>query len=186
MTRKKVIMKNQILDAAYSIAKRDGLSLITARNVAKEIGCSTQPIYLEFENMDELKSVLLDKIQRQMSDKLMERKVTGNLFTDASLNYIDFSKNEKKLFEILFNANLLIVDLTKTESYQFLLESLVEDVTEQLTNEEIKTLFCDLWIVIHGLASLTTVGQVNNDDAANEKYIKRAKSGIIEAIKGSK
>ena len=92
-------MKNQILDAAYSIAKRDGLSLITARNVAKEIGCSTQPIYLEFENMDEI-------IRGYQNTKLALNKILSEQFKMEVTVYAEY------LFQhVIIFRNMLPTDL---------------------------------------------------------------------------
>lgn len=62
MARKKTITKDHILNAAYEIVATEGFSRFTARNIASKMKCSTQPIYLEFKNMDDLKNALFDKI----------------------------------------------------------------------------------------------------------------------------
>lgn len=59
MVRKKVYKKQHILTAAQDLLTEKGFSFITARNVAEHMGISTQPIYLEFKNMEELKLTLL-------------------------------------------------------------------------------------------------------------------------------
>ena len=45
MAAVKKINKEGILEAAYNLARREGIAAITARKLAKEISCSTQPIY---------------------------------------------------------------------------------------------------------------------------------------------
>ena len=52
------VSKEQIIDAAVEVLRDDGFSAINARSVAKKLGCSTQPIYFSFKNMDELKAAL--------------------------------------------------------------------------------------------------------------------------------
>ena len=58
MARKKTITREQILAAAYEVVATEGFSRFTARNIASKMKCSTQPIYLEFKNMDDLKTEL--------------------------------------------------------------------------------------------------------------------------------
>ena len=41
-------------------AAKGGFSAVNARSVAKKLGCSTQPIYFSFKNMDELKTALTE------------------------------------------------------------------------------------------------------------------------------
>ena len=51
MAAVKKINKEGILEAAYNLARREGIAAITARKLAKEISCSTQPIYENFVDM---------------------------------------------------------------------------------------------------------------------------------------
>ena len=55
------VSKEQIIDAAVEVLRDDGFSAINARSVAKKLGCSTQPIYFSFKNMDELKAALTQR-----------------------------------------------------------------------------------------------------------------------------
>ena len=58
MSAVRKVSKEQIIDAAVEVLRDDGFSAINARSVAKKLGCSTQPIYFSFKNMDELKAAL--------------------------------------------------------------------------------------------------------------------------------
>jgi len=62
MARKKTITRDQILKAAYEVVATEGFTRFTARNIAAKMKCSTQPIYLEFKNMDDLKNALINQI----------------------------------------------------------------------------------------------------------------------------
>ena len=68
--RRKVYTKDQILKAAHEVVLESGFEKFTARNVAKKMGISTQPIYLEFKNMEDLKRTLLQKIQTDLTRNL--------------------------------------------------------------------------------------------------------------------
>ena len=52
------ISRDAIVDAAVEVLREGGFSAVNARSVAKKLGCSTQPIYSSFQNMDELKAAL--------------------------------------------------------------------------------------------------------------------------------
>ena len=47
--------RQQILEAALALVREEGAEALNARAVAKRLGCSTQPIFRAFANMDELK-----------------------------------------------------------------------------------------------------------------------------------
>ena len=60
MPAAKKVSKDEIIDAAIGVLRDDGFAAINARSVAKKLGCSTQPIYFSFKNMEELKAALTE------------------------------------------------------------------------------------------------------------------------------
>lgn len=74
MPPKVKITKDNILDAALKIASKEGFSGITARSVAKELGCSVAPIYVNFETMEDLMDGLMKNISSLSADLLAEQK----------------------------------------------------------------------------------------------------------------
>jgi AcrR family transcriptional regulator len=61
MSRKATITKKDIVNAAFKITKKEGFEQITSRKLAATAGCSTQPIFRIYENMDALKVDVYDK-----------------------------------------------------------------------------------------------------------------------------
>lgn len=59
MSARKRIFKEDILSAGIRVIQKHGAEALTVRNIAGELGCSTQPIYSEFRNLDALKAALL-------------------------------------------------------------------------------------------------------------------------------
>ena len=54
MPRTITITRENLIEAAVSLLKREGMNALTARKLAKEAGCSTQPIFRAYQNMEEL------------------------------------------------------------------------------------------------------------------------------------
>ena len=54
MARKESVTRQMILDAAFEMADVNGYREVTARKLANHIGCSTQPIFRVYTNMEEL------------------------------------------------------------------------------------------------------------------------------------
>ena len=55
--------KEDIVDAAFEIAKEEGFSGITARSVANRLHCSVAPIYVNFATIDDL---ITDVVEREI------------------------------------------------------------------------------------------------------------------------
>ena len=54
MPPKFLFTRDQIIEAALRITRRGGLSALTARSLAAELGCSVKPIFGLFRNMEEV------------------------------------------------------------------------------------------------------------------------------------
>ena len=52
---KQRITKEMIVDAAFEIAKTEGMEQVLIKNIAKKIGCSVQPVYTYCANMEGLR-----------------------------------------------------------------------------------------------------------------------------------
>ena len=70
--------KEMIIEAGYSIADKEGIGQVNCRAIAKKLGCSTQPVFSRFPNMDELKEAVFkyacDKLEKDIADRLESSK----------------------------------------------------------------------------------------------------------------
>ena len=157
MARKKTITRDQILNAAYEVDAKEGFSRFTARNIAAKMKCSTQPIYLEFKNMDELKKVLVKEIITKLSTKMLSKEVTGNKLIDLGINYIEFAIDEKQLYKALYlEGETEIADLEEY-SYDYFYRTVIKGTEyEELSKDKLLSLYTGFWIVVSGVAALTS------------------------------
>ena len=52
MPPKAKITRDMIIDAAFEIARNEGAENINARNVSKQLSCSTQPVMYHFKTIE--------------------------------------------------------------------------------------------------------------------------------------
>lgn len=155
MARKKEIDKQRILDAAYKLAVRGGIESLTARNIAKAVNCSTQPIYLEFENMQDLRNQVLARIYDELKSNTLQQNFTGEPLIDLDLSYLYFAKEHVDLFRAMFVdgkfGNQMIVDTLMglgIEKFKQQFDA------EQYSDERLKHIVIANWIAATGLATL--------------------------------
>ena len=60
MPPSKKFQRDHIINVTYEIVKNEGLQVVNARRIAKELNSSVQPIYLNFSTMEELKNALAE------------------------------------------------------------------------------------------------------------------------------
>lgn len=102
MARKKEISRDKILDVAYKMAVKDGIEGLTARSIAKTGHFSTQPLYLEFNNMNDLREQVLKRISNDLITKTLQQSYTGDALIDLDLSYIEFAQKHVNLFRAMF------------------------------------------------------------------------------------
>ncbi|ALS00587.1 hypothetical protein ATZ33_04120 [Enterococcus silesiacus] len=159
MVRKKVYKKQHILASAQELLTEKGFSAITARNVAEHMGISTQPIYLEFKNMEELKLTLLENIHEFLDTEFFSKKQTSNNLANFGLNYIDFAQTNTNLYLFLFvDHHSYGQELQKLsfDSFQRLIQA--DEKYAATSKELLEKLHMKLWIVATGMASLSISG----------------------------
>lgn len=180
MARKKEIDKQRILDAAYKLAVRGGIESLTARNIAKAVKCSTQPIYLEFENMQDLRNQVLAKIYDELKSNTLQQNFTGEPLIDLDLSYLYFAKEHIDLFRAMFVdgkfGNQMIVDTLMGLG----LEKFKQQFdAEQFSEERLNHIVISNWIAATGLATLLINKMANFSQA---QMISVLKAQIHEAM----
>ena len=102
----KKISKEDVIDAAVEVLREDGFSAINARSVAKKLGCSTQPIYHLFRNMEELKAALTEcAIQmhtQRVRDSLRSHEGNDSRYSSYGMGFVKFAAEEKQFFRWLY------------------------------------------------------------------------------------
>ncbi|WP_269758384.1 TetR/AcrR family transcriptional regulator [Thalassobacillus sp. C254] len=79
MPPKTKFTKEQIINAAFEIAKSEGIDSITIRKVADRLGSSIAPIYVNFNDVDELKQAVANKVV-QLSQHMIYEEIPGTPF----------------------------------------------------------------------------------------------------------
>ena len=173
MPAMKKVSREAIVDAAVEVLREGGAAAINARSVAKKLGCSTQPIYLSFRNMDELKAAMTQRAvalhTRHVRDSLRSREDSGSCYSEYSryssygMGFVKFAAEEKHLFRWLY------LDGEQPAPHQddmLLPEIIAAMVSEYGYTEELaKKLHRDMAYYSYGLAILANTGHLNLTDA---------------------
>ena len=152
--------KEQITDVAYEMVRRYGADMISARNLAADLGTSTSPIFAAFDSIDEVLSAVAKKAEALYKSYLDEGLSQAPAFKGAGLKYIQFAKDEPELFKFLF----MRAGPDEPSHYLpagFKFEPTVRSTVEtsyKADEKKAKWLYNHLSIYTHGLAVLFAQG----------------------------
>ena len=83
--------KDEIIDAAFEIAREEGLAGITARSVAKRLGCSVAPIYVNFETIEGLTEAVVQRVF-SLSGEMLAREQGTDMFEKIGRASLAFAR----------------------------------------------------------------------------------------------
>lgn len=176
--------REEIIDTAYEIVRKEGLNSINARRIAKELGGSVQPIYHNFKDMEELKEEVNRKIYKKYEEYMLSGINEKNGYKNTGLSFIRFSRDYPELFRILFMQE------SKATFKDFVLTDEVDDnvikVGQKFTGlsfEEQKELQKKVSIFTFGIACLVSTKSVNFTDEEIDKLLGDT---VIEMLTGLK
>ena len=153
------VSKEQIIDAAVDVLRDDGFSAINARSVAKKLGCSTQPIYFSFKNMDELKAA------------------SDSRYSSYGMGFVKFAAEEKQLFRWLY------LEGEQLGPYQndVLTSEVISVITEEFGYEEdvARRFHQDMVYFTYGLAILANTDHLHLTEAELREAFRREFRALI-------
>ena len=173
MPRTSKITREEALRAAAEIVRTEGEGALNARSLARALGCSTQPVYSLFRNMEELKNALFEEAKnayRRFIDGFLARGGRSR-YESFGMGYVKFAQEERGLFRFLF--------LRDCETPQALTDPFLEDILSEMmslyrmTEEEARAFHGDMTIYSYGLAALVTTGNYAPTDEEISECFKR-------------
>lgn len=165
MSAKKQVTKKMIIDGAYNLVRKSGMSALNARSLAKWLGCSTRPIYLSFCGMEEIKGEVVKLINQTYQDYL-NREVASGIYPEYKaygMGYIRFAREEGQLFSYLFMRS-------RTEGRETPDGGDITNVLNSLSSvtglngDLAKRFHCECWVFVHGIATMLATSYLNLDE----------------------
>ena len=104
--------KEEIINAGLEILKEKDLSSVTAREIGKRLKSSSRPIFTTFQNMNEVMEGIKDKAREIYTGYVQQGLKETIAFRGVGQAYIMFAIKEPKLFQLLFNNEVVWIVFT--------------------------------------------------------------------------
>lgn len=159
MAPKNKYTREEMIEAAVRVVRKNGIDALTAKALAGELGVSTQPVFTCFHTIEEAKREVSIAAQR-VYDSYVEAGLSMKVpFLGVGMQYIRFAKEEPQLYRLLFlttNEEGSSVMDALHHSQKLVRESLQQ--TYHIDAEAADRYFRDMWLVVHSLATLVVTG----------------------------
>lgn len=165
MPRKTVIHKEDIINSAVEIVRTNGYESLNARAIAQYLGCSTQPIFSNFRNMEDLTGNVVQRSLEIYNDFVAEEFRRPHDYPPYKTNgmaYIRFAMEEKNLFKLLFMRDRTNESSPAEESTFYDVLPLIMKATG-LNREQASLFHFEIWAAVHGIAVMVASSYYNAD-----------------------
>ena len=179
MPPKVKITKEDVVNAALEIVRTVGTDALNARMIASFLNCSTQPVFSNFETMDELRIAVVKTANDLFSEYLKREIKLGEFppYKASGMAYIRFAKEEKELFKLLYMRDRAGEDFEEDISINDQMESIVRTNTG-LDSDRSKLFHLEMWAFVHGVAAMLATGFIDLDRELVSKMITDSYQGL--------
>lgn len=183
MARPSIFTKEAVMKAAIEVVRRDGEEALTARNIGKELGSSSRPLFTLYDNMDSVRADVRKEAVKLYSDYVADCLDYVPAFKEYGLRLVHFGINEHSLFRMIFFSP----DLKLEDFGSPLLacrDAFVPDYG--LTPKQADKLISIAWTFVSGLAALVHTGAVHLTDEQISDCLSEQFVGALSFIKSGK
>lgn len=180
MPPKTAITRERIICAATELVRMSGAEALNARALAKAIGCSTQPLFYQFESMNEIKNAVLQEAKRVYEGYLtreMERRDFPK-YKLSGLGYIRFAREEKELFKLLFMRERENGSVPEEDAVTDEIVLKMSEITG-LTLESAKKMHGVMWAFVHGIAAMAATNYLFLDESMISDMMTKVYRGLL-------
>ena len=181
MPPKAKITKENILSVSLNLVRSEGFSSLNARAIANKLGCSTQPIFRIYATMEEAKidviAIAREYFYEFFNEHIKRKDVPP--YKASGLAYIQFSKDEKELFKLLFMRDRTD-EQTQVSGYDF--DTAIKMIMEATGfNYDIaKKFHLEIYIFIHGIAAMIVTSYLDISDEVINDLLTDAYQGLLK------
>ena len=150
--------REEIINKAFEMARKKGIDAVVARELGKELGTSSSPIFTAFKNMEELQKEVRKVAMREFESCVHDAVNYTPAFKYVGMKMIEFAMKEPKLFQLLYMR-----EHDGSQTYAMLMDELGDTVNVcieimkkdyGLNQQETELLFRQVWLHTFGICVL--------------------------------
>lgn len=154
MARIEKFKKEDIMNKSVEFIKEKGISELNVRNLASYIGCSTQPLFRNYKNIEELKFDLKNYLHKDYELFISKYVEKDNYLLTISYAYAIYAMKNPNSFSALFISDLAGSRTVKEVINSTWNKDTIEAMTKQykISRDKAEEIYRDVRFYTHGIA----------------------------------
>ena len=163
MPPKTKVTKENIISTAIELVRERGEDALNARTIASALNISTQPVFYNFKNMDELREAVLESAHKSYLGFLEAEVERGEYppYKSFGMAYINFAKEERELFKLLFMRDRTGEDLSSSFDFEESVQMIMK--ANGVTEETARLMHLEMWSCVHGIGTMLATSFLSLD-----------------------
>jgi AcrR family transcriptional regulator len=171
MPPKPKFSRESIIEAAFSVVRKEGWTALSARSIAKALGASTGPIYAYLSSMTDIEAAMVQKAL-DLYMQYLSAPQTGDPWIDSGIGYVRFAMEEQQLFRCINDEKHTPV---QRKLSQKIWKQLGRDLKDHprfngLEEETATRIRMARWMLVHGMAFMLNMGWFPIDSKNRVKF----------------
>ena len=174
----------RIVDTALQLVRAQGLEALSARRLARALGCTVRPIYRAFPSMEALRGAVLEQVLERWLAALLNTRASDPFFA-MGLGYFRFAREEPWLYRALFSHEHPLLE-QRAEALGPVWERMGRHpLLEGMEREALERILRQIWIYTHGLATLVSTGLIQDEEQRLQDQLEQAARLFIAQERGA-
>jgi len=157
---------NEIIEAAVKITRTKGIDAVTAREVGRELGVSSRPLFTYFDTVEALKREVYLFAKNLYKEYVNDGLKAEIPFLGVGQRFLRFAREEPDLYKYLFLTPPDGVRGGVVEGLK-LSQDLARESLMRIYNMDADTAdkyFRNLWLVAYSFTTMIAIGECPYDD----------------------
>ena len=155
------VTKENIISTAIELVRERGEDALNARTIASALNISTQPVFYNFKNMDELREAVLESAHKSYLGFHEAEVERGEYppYKSFGMAYINFAKEERELFKLLFMCDRKGESAAPTSDFTTSVQMIMS--ANGISREKAELMHTEMWTCVHGIAAMSATSFLN-------------------------
>ena len=189
MPPKPKFSREQIIDKAFEIVRKDGLDALTARYLGEKLGSSARPIFTVFDSMDDVVREVIARAKSLYSQYVSTGLASVPAFKGVGTQYIQFAIKEPQLFRLLF---MTVNEQANLGNILSMIDDNADEILSSVRNgygldeEKSMKIYMHLWVYTHGIATMCAMKTCSFTADEISKMMSEVFVSMLKFVKGEK
>ncbi len=186
MPRKTQFKVDVVVETTFDMVRKNGWEGLSVTAVAKQMGCSTMPIYSHFENLETLKDEVIRKGWELVKD-YEAKQYTGDAWVNQAIGYVYFARENSQLFGCMFDGRNLELQRRMLQEHWDFLTKLLSGYQgfKDLSQEQSRVIRYSRAMFTHGVATTVSKGwsKLLTDEEIITKYLAATSQAMLDGYR---